>query len=161
MTKRCPSCGETKPREGFYRNSTAKDGLGSECKACARERYRRWKATNRDQRLATGARWRAQNPDKIKAQNALGRLRRYGLTPELYEARLASQGGACAACRTGEPGGKGAWHIDHDHACCAGRTACGKCIRGLLCHGCNLALGNVDDSKERLLALVEYLDRHA
>jgi hypothetical protein len=30
----------------------------------------------------------------------------------------------------------------------------------LLCFTCNVALGNVGDSRERLLALVTYLDCH-
>jgi hypothetical protein len=30
--------------------------------------------------------------------------------------------------------------VDHDHACCQKKNrSCGKCIRGLLCHTCNIA----------------------
>lgn len=46
---------------------------------------------------------------------------------------------------------------DHDHSCCPGKTSCGKCIRGLLCRGCNLALGYVQDSPEKLISLANYL----
>jgi hypothetical protein len=28
-------------------------------------------------------------------------------------------------------------HQDHSHACCSGRTSCGKCLRGLLHPSCN------------------------
>ena len=30
-------------------------------------------------------------------------------------------------------------HVDHDHECCRMKNrSCGKCVRGLLCHGCTL-----------------------
>lgn len=63
----------------------------------------------------------------------------------------------CESCGARDPGEKGrTWplHIDHDHA--TGR------FRGMLCSGCNLALGNVKDSPERLRALAAYIEaRHA
>lgn len=34
--------------------------------------------------------------------------------------------------------------IDHAHTCCEGRRSCGSCIRGMLCNGCNMALGAVE-----------------
>jgi hypothetical protein len=49
-------------------------------------------------------------------------------------------------------------HIDHDHACCEGAKSCGKCIRKLLCWGCNSALGLIDDRVEVAQALVDYLE---
>ena len=50
-------------------------------------------------------------------------------------------------------------HVDHDHSCCSepqGRT-CGTCTRGLLCAGCNKALGLIQDNPRKLQGLVEYL----
>ncbi len=78
----------------------------------------------------------------------------FGLTYAQRDAMLASQGGRCAnpGCRAIEPAGKGYWHTDHDH-----KT--GK-VRGILCHHCNLALGNVKDSPERLRGLIAYLQDH-
>jgi hypothetical protein len=39
--------------------------------------------------------------------------------------------------------------IDHDHACCRDeKRSCGKCIRGLLCPGCNRALGIIESKYE-------------
>ncbi|MFF9002615.1 endonuclease VII domain-containing protein [Streptomyces achromogenes] len=86
------------------------------------------------------------------------RLWRYGITLAQYEEMLAAQGGGCAICAATEPGGRGEkFHIDHDHACCPGIRSCGSCIRGLLCTGCNTALGGFRDDPKRLLAAVAYL----
>jgi hypothetical protein len=72
----------------------------------------------------------------------------YGLTLESYNDMLAYQGGACACCGNGShiP-----MHIDHNH-----KT--GK-VRGILCHHCNLMLGNAQDDCARLAAGIAYLDR--
>ena len=72
------------------------------------------------------------------------------MKPAEFDALLDSQGGRCAICRTETAGGKGGWHVDHDHA--TGR------IRGLLCHGCNIALGYFRDDPDRLRAAMAYLE---
>lgn len=68
------------------------------------------------------------------------RRNRYKLTYEEYLALKQE----CAVCGT-----EGKLHVDHDHTT-------GK-VRGLLCHGCNLALGLVKDSPERLRKLADYI----
>jgi Recombination endonuclease VII len=46
--------------------------------------------------------------------------------------------------------------IDHDHACCPNnKYSCGKCVRGLLCLGCNTTLGLIERKLETAQA---YLD---
>jgi len=83
---------------------------------------------------------------------------RHGITREQYEEMYAAQGGICAveAC-DGE-----ATHIDHDHSCCPRRgKGCGKCVRGLLCPGCNHALGSAQDDPDRLRAMADYLEMWA
>jgi predicted nucleic acid-binding Zn ribbon protein len=75
----------------------------------------------------------------------------YGITPAEYVALLESQGGRCAVCRTDVPGGKGGWHVDHDHA--TGR------VRGVLCNNCNQGLGRFMDDPTRLRAALGYLER--
>jgi hypothetical protein len=71
------------------------------------------------------------------------------------EAMLAK--GRCDCCGSVDPGSKAGWHVDHDHACCPSSKSCGKCVRGLLCSRCNVALGMCDDSPDRLRALLRYL----
>lgn len=65
--------------------------------------------------------------------------------------RLAvKQEGMCDICNsTFVPWTK--FHIDHCHAT-------GK-VRGLLCHNCNIGLGNFKDSKESLSKAIKYLDK--
>jgi len=75
----------------------------------------------------------------------------YGITPEQFEAMLAGQDGRCAICRTDEPGGKGGWHVDHCHD--------SKVIRGLLCHCCNIGVGQFKDDPTRLRAAADYIER--
>jgi hypothetical protein len=83
----------------------------------------------------------------------------YGITEEQYNALLEAQGGACAICgRTPELAGRGKrLVVDHDHQCCRGTGACGKCVRGLLCQWCNRILGLAQDDPARLSAAMSYL----
>src|SRR5262249_36689772 len=73
-----------------------------------------------------------------KGRYPIGRraaLKRYGLTEPEYNAILLRQGGACGICErpfTRTP------CIDHCHIT--------RQVRGLLCHGCNLGLGHLEDN---------------
>lgn len=96
--------------------------------------------------------WARQNPEKMAARRDAARLRKYGLTPERYEALFEAQGYACAACGADEHGGRN-WHIDHCHG--------SDEVRGILCHGCNVALGMLRDDEDRILALGAYIATHA
>jgi Recombination endonuclease VII len=61
------------------------------------------------------------------------KLARYSLTQEEFDLLLKAQGCACGLCNTPFLDGRPIF-IDHDHTCCHGeKSACGKCIRGLLC----------------------------
>ena len=82
-----------------------------------------------------------------------------GLTRVEFDALLSLQGNKCAICDRTEPGGKGRWHVDHDHDCSehGPKRACQKCYRGLLCFNCNVALGYLGDSPMTLLRAADYL----
>lgn len=138
--KRCCDCFEVKATAEFRSHRGMPDRLDPYCKPCTAVRQR----ASRERRGASG----------VMAERA----RMYGLTPEALEALLTK--GRCDACGATEPGPgrtKG-WHIDHDHSCCPGYKSCGQCVRGLLCVRCNVALGMSNDSPDRLLALVRYLE---
>ena len=49
-------------------------------------------------------------------------------------------------------------HVDHDHKIHPNSDHyCEKCVRGVLCRFCNVALGQVEDSIPRLEGLIQYL----
>ncbi len=114
------------------------------------------------------AQWRRDNPEKAKAtrrrnyyvnhereklsRRRSGFKRLYGITLEQRDQMLVDQGGLCAACaRELDPMSK-TTHTDHCHK--------SKKVRGILCHGCNQALGNVRESATTLRALIRYLEHH-
>lgn len=79
-------------------------------------------------------------------------LRRYKLTEEQFEEMKAA---GCAICGTHHAV---RWVVDHDHSCCPGTTTCGRCIRGVLCHQCNIILGMARDDQGILAAAIRYLE---
>ena len=93
-----------------------------------------------------------------------GLVSRYGITVEDYELMLDMQGGVCAICGKKETrrtrSSKKIWEydieprlvVDHDH-----KT--GK-VRGLLCHRCNVGIGQLDDSIDMLQRGIRYLRKH-
>jgi hypothetical protein len=62
---------------------------------------------------------------------------------------LANFKNKCRICRAERPGGKGQWHLDHNH-----KT---KKFRGILCARCNVVLGFVQDNPKLLMKLIRYL----
>lgn len=99
---------------------------------------------------AAQARWRERHRDRHAAQTRAAKLRsKYGLSIEDFERIAAIQGDRCALCRTDTPGGRGSWHVDHDHETGA--------IRGLLCMRCNRAIGMFEDSTDLLELAIRYL----
>lgn len=54
--------------------------------------------------------------------------------------------------KNASPNRKGSWCADHDHDT--------NEFRGWLCHKCNLGLGNMKDSIQRLQSAIEYLEKN-
>lgn len=81
-------------------------------------------------------------------------LQWHGITLADYNILLKRQNGVCAICKQPETfknrhGRVYALAVDHDHVT--------DQIRGLLCNGCNTAIGSLKDDTERMLAAIEYL----
>lgn len=70
----------------------------------------------------------------------------YGLTPEAYDALLLKQDGRCAICLRIPK----CFDVDHSHVTGA--------VRGLLCHGCNTAIGVLQDSAANLRRAAAYVE---
>lgn len=69
------------------------------------------------------------------------------------------QNGLCRIC---DDPLTGDMHVDHDPACCPARSArtCGRCVRGILCRRCNLALGMLQDDPDLLIKAAMYVTQH-
>lgn len=140
----CPNCG-TQMNQRLRRGSVdAPKRGGWVCAPCNAERSRVH---------------RAEKPDKA-LDTKLWSYYRIRLVD--YQRMLNEQGHACAACgvHVSELNGNHAWGtltVDHDHSCCESRPVCGKCVRGLICSRCNLALGHTRDDIDHLEKLISYV----
>lgn len=81
--------------------------------------------------------------------------KQYNLTGEQYLALQNRFEGLCWMCRY-----RKGRQVDHDHGCCAGKTSCGKCVRGLLCGPCNKYLGLIRDRVDVLQNGIDYLNEY-
>ena len=91
--------------------------------------------------------WKASERGKLSNLESKFRCL-YGITLVEYDQMIADQGGGCKICM--EPPGKKRLAVDHDHK--TGR------VRGLLCLGCNTALGNVKDNPVLLRRLADHIE---
>jgi hypothetical protein len=141
-TKTCIKCAEVKELELFAKGKNYVNGRKNTCKAC---------------HTAYVTQYYKDNPDQYKAQLARSSMyrpswKRHGLTEDKYNELLAKYDGQCHACKVIP-----ALNVDHDHNCCDKMFSCGKCIRGLLCHHCNTALGLMKDSVQNIQNLLDYI----
>lgn len=160
----CVRCEEWKDPGEFGSSPRMQRKVHSWCRECMRQ-YNRGKnaAMTEEQRQARrvhrrtygparAREWRAKNPDKSSAAT---RKYRYGLTSGQFAQMLERQGGLCAipTCN------RAARHVDHDHSCCPGVRSCGKCVRGILCGGCNRMLRMAAEDPRRLRAAASWLEQ--
>lgn len=137
---------------------------------------RAWKAANKEKYAELQRRWKEANPryhhdwmrEYRKTPEGAERHRReererrtdkrrefmrlcasYKITVEDFAWRIYAQGFACAGCKQSLRFDKKT-HIDHDHST--------REVRGILCHWCNLVLGNAKDKPETLRRLASYLE---
>jgi hypothetical protein len=126
--KTCVQCNQSLPLDSFYR----------------------WRRSNRGGRLNYSSKCKPckREHDRGGVSRDAALRKRYGFGLAEWERLFSEQGNSCKACGSQETDGK-YWHTDHCHVT-------GE-FRGILCHGCNTALGNVGDNVQRLEALISYL----
>lgn len=132
--KVCKTCETSKSFDEYFVDPRYTGGYRHECKAC-------------------------YAPRKIAGKLALHLKKTYGITLDEYDQMLKDQNGVCAICEQPETvrPRRGKYTdteirlaVDHDHV--TGR------VRGLLCKKCNIALGHLGDSVDRLRRAITYLE---
>lgn len=134
MKKICKICKEEKTLDSFAKHWCTKDRLEKTCKKC-----RSKKTKEHRQLLSFGER---KNRNLIASHN---------ITLVEYTALLIWQNSVCAICGEEEKTKDRSLAVDHDHAT--------GYVRGLLCGGCNKAIGLFKDDVVRIEKAIGYLDR--
>jgi len=139
----CTKCNITKPEAEFYNEprNPNRNFKRSNCKSCDAEKNRKYISNplNRSKRNTKRVEWNR----KVNAS----------FPPELFNERFEEQGSCCAICKAIIAGGRGAFHADHNHQT--------NQPRGVLCHNCNVALGNFKDNPDLLQAAIDYLNKYS
>lgn len=80
---------------------------------------------------------------------------KFGVTAEMFNEMYEAQAGQCCLCKVHFDSSSKSTkpHLDHDHMT--------NKVRGLLCHRCNVGLGQFKDNIDTLKAAVQYLDQYA
>ena len=100
-----------------------------------------WRQANPDAMRRLKKSWNERNPERARAIQYKAHLKlRYNVTPEQVQEAFVKQNGACAICFSVSR----KLVVDHDHDT-------GE-FRGLLCRGCNAALGVVEANLDRIAA---------
>ena len=113
-----------------------------------RERSAKWRANHPDLSLYRALKYRETHPDVLLQTQ----LKKYDLDLETYRGWEGLQEGRCAICKElpkGMQNTKSRLCVDHDH-----KTGL---VRGLLCGGCNVALGHFNHSILLLEQAIIYL----
>lgn len=187
-TKVCTKCGKRKKLGDFHKSRVGKYGLRSRCKQCINTAHKNWQLKNSDEikeynkiyhrsyyeknktKILQKMRTREKNLSDEDREKRRTRQKKYtssgyrktqyrnnqyyrtahwyGITKEFALELHNKQDGKCAICGKREK----RLCIDHDHVT-------GK-VRGLLCHGCNLGIGNLQDNPEILTKAAKYLRKH-
>lgn len=166
-SKICSKCSESKPRSEFNKLRGKERAY---CKVCHVASAAKWASDNKEKRRAYQRKWVAENRDKAReyGRKTYSRMpeaakekkrayrkkrhleRKYGITQDEWQRMFDAQGGVCALCQVpGRTGKHGKLAVDHCHE--TGR------VRGLLCTPCNVSIGILGETAERLQRVVSYL----
>ncbi len=149
MKKKCNKCQEIKLVKEFFKDKNNKtDGHYSICKQCKMSGTYDWRTKNKDK---YNAGIREYNRTHQRERRNCDYKRKYGISLEIFEAKLSEQNDGCAICKKSNPSIKRNMAVDHDHK--TGAT------RGILCYGCNRALHALE-TEELLKSALAYLEKY-
>lgn len=119
-------------------------------KAERRAYAKKWFEANKEKMLELNRAWRKANKKRCSRNHKYSLIRRkYGLDKQAYWALKRSNNFKCynPFCST-----KKNLRVDHDH-----KT--GK-VRGMLCIGCNTALGSLKENIKTIVGLKAYIQKY-
>lgn len=131
-------------RRDYHRRNAQKENA---------KNYERWKI-NEDRYIKTRKAWMEKNRDLVASYGLEYRRRQNGFQRGLFEERFREQSGLCAICGVLLTTKGRSWTSAAGDHCHATNKA-----RGILCKGCNLLLGQANDSVERLRRAIDYLTK--
>lgn len=153
----CTKCKVDQPETNFYKDRSKPSGIHSNCKTCQSSRVKT-KRTNdhvwRKKQIEKSKQYREKNPEqtKLSIKNWTYKTK-YGITYHQFLSKINEQDGLCKICSTKlEVEGRNCSQkavVDHCHST-------GK-IRGIICHRCNVGLGNFLDNAQLLNKAQEYI----
>ena len=129
------------------------------CRTCRDKRTAEWATNNQEARKKHSRDWyhnhKDDNPEQLRVRNyRTGIMRRFGITAEVYKAKLAAQNNLCMLC--GKPfdysNEMTRPHLDHNHQT--------DKLRDFIHGRCNLGIGHFLDSPAMCRKAEEYLLRH-
>lgn len=148
----CTKCG--KPGE-FGKRKRGKDGLKSTCKLCDAEYQKKWYAADPARFKRYIKNWNLRHPEQYRAVRRSSSLKQlYGLSTEDFQLLLKAQDNRCAICHL-EFNESRVPFVDHDHE--IAKVDKRRSVRGLLCHRCNVGMGQFDEDPEKLSSAAEYI----
>jgi hypothetical protein len=145
VSSRCDNY-NPQPVLNFYKNKKKINGRDSWCKDCHLSSGREWRRDHKDRLNYRSREERKANP---RSRRHIWLKHAYGITLGQFNFILESQKGSCAICPRLHTNDRPLF-VDHDH-----KT--GK-VRGLLCTGCNTAIGMLKDNPEYCLKASRYLE---
>ncbi len=165
--KQCIRCRRIKSLSEFNIHNHAKGQHKNLCKECqytwaqkynksahGKELRENWNEKNQE-KIAQYRELYKNDPEKRAKNKTYHRKRwlkeKFNMTPKQYDDLLQKQNGRCAICGTDKAytNGNKNFPIDHD-------AVTGK-VRGLLCHNCNVGLGNLRHDPSLLQRAIDYL----
>lgn len=117
-----------------------------------KKKCREWYSHNRQKALAYARRYAESAGEEQKLEWKL--RAKYKIGVEDYKKLLNQQQGKCAVC-----GANNSQHKVYDRLCVDHCHKTGL-VRGLLCHTCNTAIGNLRDNPELCESAAAYLRLH-